>query len=235
MRAHWALLLSLISILVTPALSSTASSTFPQCALSCPGLQQASTSCAAGGSSSWLSCFCKSPLLSSSKVSDCSSCPDPSDRNLITTWYKQYCTDRSPEGGNLVTKRADGQDQSWWSTHYQWVIMVIVLAVGFSLIAVGGVYLKRRYDAKHIPYMVAAPGPGFSNSAGVLAPAPVADAASAPGPRPPKSAGPVSLASSSRTDIPRGSTPLGSSRRLTKGAQTAAGDVEIRQMSRSRS
>lgn len=121
-----------------------------------------------------------------------------------------------------------------WSTHYRWVVMVIVLAVGFSLLAVVGVYLKRRYDAKHIPYMVANPSPGFSNSAGILPPAPAAGSSSmVPGPRQSRSAGPGSLASSSRTDIPRGSTPSGN-RRLTKGAQTAAGDVEIRQMSRSR-
>lgn len=112
--------------------------------------------------------------------------------------------------------------------------MVIVLAVAFALIAALGVYFKRRYDAKHIPYMVAAPSPGFTNSAGVLAPAPVAGTSPIPGPRPPRSTGPGSLASSSRTDLPRGPTPLGNSRRLTKGAQTPAGDVEIRQMSRSR-
>src|ERR1700730_14121387 len=35
------------------------------------------------------------------------------------------------------------------STHWQWVLMVVILIVGFSLIAVVGIWLKRRYDAKH--------------------------------------------------------------------------------------
>ncbi|KAL6237143.1 hypothetical protein BDW75DRAFT_91747 [Aspergillus navahoensis] len=39
--------------------------------------------------------------------------------------------------------------QSWWDGHYQWVIMVIVLAVGFTVIAIVGVWLKRRHDKKH--------------------------------------------------------------------------------------
>ncbi|KAL3435565.1 hypothetical protein BDV09DRAFT_167305 [Aspergillus tetrazonus] len=39
--------------------------------------------------------------------------------------------------------------KSWWDGHYQWVIMVIVLAVGFTVIAIVGVWLKRRHDKKH--------------------------------------------------------------------------------------
>jgi hypothetical protein len=35
------------------------------------------------------------------------------------------------------------------STHWQWVLMVVILIIGFSLLAVVGIWLKRRYDANH--------------------------------------------------------------------------------------
>ncbi|KAL4988188.1 hypothetical protein BDW68DRAFT_98438 [Aspergillus falconensis] len=50
-------------------------------------------------------------------------------------------------GSSAASHRAG--PQSWWDGHYQWVIMVIVLAVGFTVIAVVGVWLKRRHDRKH--------------------------------------------------------------------------------------
>lgn len=38
---------------------------------------------------------------------------------------------------------------SRWDGHYRWVIMLIVLAIGFTVIGFGGAYLKRRHDAKN--------------------------------------------------------------------------------------
>ncbi|KAJ6028799.1 hypothetical protein N7540_004375 [Penicillium herquei] len=38
--------------------------------------------------------------------------------------------------------------QTWWQSHYRWVIMVIVLVIGFGLIAAVGVWLRRRHDLK---------------------------------------------------------------------------------------
>ncbi|KAK5111525.1 hypothetical protein LTR62_004820 [Meristemomyces frigidus] len=38
--------------------------------------------------------------------------------------------------------------KSWWSAHYNWVIMLIVLFIGLSLLALVVVYLKRRHDRK---------------------------------------------------------------------------------------
>lgn len=34
------------------------------------------------------------------------------------------------------------------TTHYRWVIMIVILVVGFTALTVLGVWLKRRYDAK---------------------------------------------------------------------------------------
>lgn len=107
-----------------------------------------------------------------------------------------------------------------WSTHYQWVIMLIVLIVGFSALAAIGVWLKRRYDAKR-------PGlyhGGTEAASGMMSPAPPAWG---PSPAPNQS-----VASSSRTDItPKTIPTMASQSRLQKPARTLA-DVEIRQVSR---
>lgn len=124
--ARWALpmtlsLLSLLSLFATSiavSLPSAASSTFPQCALSCPALQQASMSCAAGGPDSWLSCLCNAPLLSSLRSSGeaCSSCTATSDQILLSKWYNNYC-EVAHGTRALQAKRDSGtssQNQSWY-------------------------------------------------------------------------------------------------------------------------
>lgn len=112
-----------------------------------------------------------------------------------------------------------------WATHYQWVIMLIVLIVGFSALAAIGVWLKRRYDAKR-PGLYHG-GTEATSSGGVLSasPAPPAPWAAAPAPN-------QSIASSSRTDIASKGVPaMASQSRLQKPARSLA-DVEIRQVSR---
>ncbi|KAL4884454.1 hypothetical protein BJY04DRAFT_8824 [Aspergillus karnatakaensis] len=47
------------------------------------------------------------------------------------------------------TARPADPHYSWWDSHYKWVIMVIVLAVAFTAIAILGIWLKRRHDAKY--------------------------------------------------------------------------------------
>ncbi|KAE8552739.1 hypothetical protein EYB25_004118 [Talaromyces marneffei] len=37
---------------------------------------------------------------------------------------------------------------NWFSTHWRWVVMIIVLAVGFSVLAAVAVWLKKRFDAR---------------------------------------------------------------------------------------
>ncbi|KAJ5989619.1 Integral membrane protein [Penicillium waksmanii] len=246
-----------------------ASSTFPQCGIDCSILTSAQDSCVAGTESTWTSCFCESSLLTSLKTSGalCSNC-DSSDQTTLSNWYNSYCK----SGGSTNTKDTTStsttatattgtststatavssgsknatteENKSWWSTHYQWVVMLIVLVIGFSALAVLGVWLKRRYEARHpglyAPNAASSSGalpvkPGSGNDSGVLSPPPPGwgsqppvSQAQGPGVVPVQSG---SLASSSRTDIaPKGVVPPS---RLQKGAPTAAADVEIRQLQR---
>ncbi|KAH9842148.1 integral membrane protein [Teratosphaeria destructans] len=58
----------------------------------------------------------------------------------------------SSDGGKswygFVTLAHEFEPRRTWSTHYRWVIMLIVLAIGLSSMAVLAVYIKRRYDRK---------------------------------------------------------------------------------------
>lgn len=77
--------------------------------------------------------------------------------------------------------------------------MVIVLIVGFSIIAAVGVYLKRRYDAKR-PGLYHGESEAPNRGSGVFSPAP-APAWASPAPA-------QSMASSSRTDMTPKAVPV---------------------------
>ncbi|KAJ5171209.1 uncharacterized protein N7500_003992 [Penicillium coprophilum] len=129
-------------------------------------------------------------------------------------------------GNTNKTPAATEEKESWWSSHYRWIIMLIVLVVGFTLIAVLGVWLKRRHEARR-PHLY---GGGSSGMLSVP-PAP-RDAAwgSGPAPLPVGGLAADSLASSSRSTMAKTSTPVpGARTRLTKIEQDS-GDVEIRQV-----
>ncbi|KAJ5675397.1 hypothetical protein N7462_008294 [Penicillium macrosclerotiorum] len=269
-RGHgFALLFLALSALITTGaagdiLPSAASSTFPSCGLTCTALTNAQSSCVTGAQSTWVSCFCQSSYLTTLKTSGsvCSDCSS-SDQSLLSTWYNNYCNSDGQTSGTSTTTTASAsttsatagttagastsktttsdENKSWWSTHYQWVIMLIVLAVGFSALAAGGVWLKRRYDAKrpglyHGGSANASSSGVFQRNSGVLSPPPGPWGPSpAPGQSQSRTLAPESVASSSRTEVgPRGGPNLpapGSRTRLQKGPQSAA-DVEIRQISR---
>ncbi|CAI7651189.1 unnamed protein product [Penicillium glandicola] len=234
-----------ISALADSILPTSSSSTFPECGLTCTTLTSAQTSCESGDASSWTSCFCQSALLTTLKTSGsiCSSC-STTDQTTLVTWYNSYCnsatatsstatstatassTAAASTSGVSSSSTSSTENKSWFSTHYRWVIMLIVLVIGFSAIAVVGVWLKRRHDAKR-------PNLYHGSSSGVLGtdspPAP-RDAAWGPAPVPVQSRelGPGSLASSSRSTVAKASTPVpGTRTRLTKIEQ-GSGDVEVR-------
>ncbi|KAE8151637.1 hypothetical protein BDV25DRAFT_89496 [Aspergillus avenaceus] len=247
----------------TTLIPSAASDSFPQCGLSCSQLKQAQTGCVppnapSNDRSTYVSCFCQSSIISqlhdSSDGTCTDTCTDAADRTTLKTWYNNFCSSganqkdstntQSDSAAATATSSAKAQvtypaPKSWWSTHYQWVIMVIVLVVGFSALAVLGVWLKRRHDAKY-PNLYHAAGSGSTDSGllfgraqnGSPAPKQPGQFMPAPGPvNPADYANANSVASSSRTDVeaPRTRTPS----RLQKTPQPAnEGDIEIREVPR---
>lgn len=89
----------------TSLIPTSASSSFPQCGLSCSVLTSAQDSCTASADqSTWFSCFCQSALLTTLKTSGsiCSNC-DASDQALVSTWYNNYCSSGGTDTGASTT------------------------------------------------------------------------------------------------------------------------------------
>ncbi|KAL8721004.1 MAG: hypothetical protein Q9181_007801 [Wetmoreana brouardii] len=102
----------------------------------------------------------------------CATC-STADNAAIQSWYKGACnggggagaangqttptsastqrptstTNAASKASTTATAKGDSTknvaQKDWMSTHYRWVIMLIILVLGLSGLAVGGVYLKR--------------------------------------------------------------------------------------------
>ncbi|PGG99848.1 hypothetical protein AJ79_08400 [Helicocarpus griseus UAMH5409] len=124
----------------------------------------------------YVSCFCQSSLiqtLHSSPNGVCDAC-QPADRSLLQKWYAGICSPGSPETKTktmIVTPTASDSKTnptagsnsagtgtpprvtyeappSWISTHWRWVLMVVILFIGFTALTILLVYLKRRHRRK---------------------------------------------------------------------------------------
>ncbi|KAE8356670.1 hypothetical protein BDV28DRAFT_83249 [Aspergillus coremiiformis] len=240
----------------TSLLPSAASGSFPSCALSCPILQQAQSACIPpsappNGRPTYVSCFCQSALITQLHNTPDGTCTDTctsaADRSILKTWYNDFCSSggdnkgASPSDAAAATSTAKSQNtypppKSWWSSHFQWVIMIIILIVGFSALTVLGVWLKRRHDAKY-PNLYHA---GRGSNSGLLfnrgqnaSPGPKQPGQFMPAPSPVSHSDYTntdSLASSSRTEV---AAPRRTTSRLQKTPQPAEeDDVEIREVPR---
>ncbi|KAJ5104196.1 Integral membrane protein [Penicillium argentinense] len=256
-----ALLLCCTVFAAEKPIPTSASSSFPECGIECNVLNSAQDSCTAGAESTWTSCFCQSSLLTSLKTSGklCSNCGSD-DQATLSSWYNSYCKsggssdssnkDSDSSGKSTATTTSTStatavasssknastdEEKSWWSTHYQWVVMLIVLVVGFTILTILGVWFKRRYEAKR-PGLYG--GPNGASSSGALGPLQPGSGVLSPPPaswvqQPAGHPGAIasSLASSSRTDVAPKGVPPPSRGRLQKPSQSAA-DVEIRPLPR---
>ncbi|KLJ10103.1 hypothetical protein EMPG_09915 [Blastomyces silverae] len=120
------------------------------------------------------SCFCQSSLLQplhSSPNGVCDAVCPPPELNTLQQWYAGLCASGNPEATQTTTTLATptttmssnaGSDPgaetspkvhydappSWFSTHWRWVVMIIVLAIGFTALTFLLIYLKRRHKRK---------------------------------------------------------------------------------------
>ncbi|KIW03316.1 uncharacterized protein PV09_05527 [Verruconis gallopava] len=122
-------------------------------------------------------CFCNSNYLVNYKAGGVSptcddACSSESDRKEIQQWYVKLCSSGAvvtPQGNQVnalatqtttssgATATADSSTssnsgtqgpKSWISTHYQWIILVIVLLLASIAAVFGGIWLKRRQARK---------------------------------------------------------------------------------------
>ncbi|KAI4110831.1 MAG: hypothetical protein LQ339_001107 [Xanthoria mediterranea] len=118
----------------------------------------------------------------------CATCSS-SDNAAIQSWFKGACNNggqttsapnsqttpattpsssrgATPNPTNQATNVSNRPGQTpndaqkgWISTHWRWVVMLIILVLGLGGIAVGGVYLKRYIHRRRDAQEIAAAGP----------------------------------------------------------------------------
>jgi len=152
----------------------------PSCISTCTTLEAAETGCVppsapVSSTAIYESCFCQSALLTSLATSAANICPgicSDADYATIYSWYKGFCnvagaatpntppTTTNPAGAAATSDGSSStQNPSWISTHYNWVIMLIVLVVGLILVAVLGSWLHRRHRRRREEAENAGPRP----------------------------------------------------------------------------
>lgn len=125
---------SLVSLVYAQNHASTllpaASGSFPSCAVDCSRLHQAETNCVASTGSETtnhkdaVSCFCASGLLSQlhhSPNGTCDdTCADTSDRQLLQTWFANYCSsgdENVRRNTNAASEGSLDSNPSTFTTH----------------------------------------------------------------------------------------------------------------------
>ncbi|PGH05280.1 hypothetical protein GX51_03001 [Blastomyces parvus] len=166
------------SVVCQSLIPTTGSATFPECAVGCPLLQEAQANCIppaapATNQAIYNSCFCQSSLiqaLHSSPNGVCDAVCPPAELSKLQQWYAGFCATGNPGGTQTTTTSTTstttssdsgsgpetdsagkvhyGPPPSWFSTHWRWVVMIIVLAVGFTALTFLLIYLKRRHKRK---------------------------------------------------------------------------------------
>lgn len=124
------------------------------------------------------SCFCGDPRLASfisqgaagvSSVCTAVSCTAQADLEKIQSWYAGFCNaqaaDPTKTGGGAApsgtgssgagsssspgtTTPNSSADQTWFQSHWKWVVMIIVVLLAMIIIWVGAVFLRRRIIRK---------------------------------------------------------------------------------------
>ncbi|KJY02098.1 hypothetical protein TI39_contig259g00005 [Zymoseptoria brevis] len=54
----------------------------------------------------------------------------------------------SPPQNSSGSNDDEKSDKTWWAGHYQWIIMILVLIIAFTLFTWGLIFLKKRLDRK---------------------------------------------------------------------------------------
>ncbi|KAM3077576.1 hypothetical protein ACMFMG_006912 [Clarireedia jacksonii] len=145
-------------------------SSLPSCASQCGPLSDVQGKCVLGASSSYNSCFCSdsrlTPFLQGtsgvSSVCGAASCTSSTDLQTIESWYEGYCNEKtaattttSSSGSSTATSSSNsssssssGSPPTWFSTHWKWVVMLIVLVVGITGSWLTAAFFRRRYLRK---------------------------------------------------------------------------------------
>ncbi|KAG5975232.1 hypothetical protein E4U58_001636 [Claviceps cyperi] len=146
----------------------------PACAAQCQPLWDANGGCVPpaipkADSKLYGECFCangKVAAFSTAASGVCdNACPgDAKGMSSIAGWFSKFCsvtavttpktTSSAPgagatgNSGSMYNGGSTGGGGDWLSTHWQWVIMLVILVVGIAGIWIGACIWRRRYLRK---------------------------------------------------------------------------------------
>jgi len=165
--------------------------TLPTCALLCGPLFDAQGACSPPVDTS---CFCKYPSLQPFYAGDTGVCQTSqsgvctgSDLSTVQTWFLGLCGSSASSVASLTaapTVTATGTNgqisatatsapsgssgsgnQTWLSTHWQYVVMIVVIVIGIIVIWVGAcLWRRRRLRKKDMQYELRPPGVPWAES-----------------------------------------------------------------------
>ncbi|KAF1981872.1 hypothetical protein K402DRAFT_425045 [Aulographum hederae CBS 113979] len=145
----------------------------PACALACESLTSAQGSCQSQSQAQ--QCFCSAQTLQPLKQGQYSGlCPTCQDGDMVRVvgWYGNLCSSSGagtsttmvtvtspPEQSQTASSTSSSSSSptaqtnqnvgsSWVDSHYQWIIMLVVLLVGFIALAFTLLWLKKRQRRK---------------------------------------------------------------------------------------
>ncbi|KAI6361574.1 hypothetical protein MCOR25_006479 [Pyricularia grisea] len=141
-------------------------STLPACAGQCGALFDANGACAPSGvtsaPSAIASCFCSNSKVTPFSTGTAGVCDNactatPGDFGSIRNWFTSFCANpatvtslgqigSSSSTSTAIPAQTDNGD--WLSSHWQWVVFIVVVVVGISCIWIGACVWRRRYLRK---------------------------------------------------------------------------------------
>ncbi|CAN8099846.1 unnamed protein product [Discula destructiva] len=152
-------------------------STLPSCAASCGPLYDVNGKCvppatAAASVQVYEQCFCADSRLAAFSSTTAGPCDaacaaTPDGFGSITSWYQSMCSSvQALVDAGTTTVNADGSTTTilgssssgssksqgggggWLSTHWQWVVFIVIMVVGIAGIWIGAAIWRRHYLRK---------------------------------------------------------------------------------------
>ncbi|KAK3941119.1 hypothetical protein QBC46DRAFT_110314 [Diplogelasinospora grovesii] len=143
----------------------------PACVSSCGVLFDVNGACVppaqpTAAASVYDSCFCNDARLAPFKTGTAGVCDNactatPTDLGSIQAWYTSLCANIAQVGGDGATTTTSssggatagassngGGGGTWLSTHYQWVIFLVIMVVAIAGIWTGACIWRKKYLRK---------------------------------------------------------------------------------------
>ncbi|MCJ1463931.1 hypothetical protein MMC07_002540 [Pseudocyphellaria aurata] len=98
---------------------------------------------------SWFAGFCTPAAGAQPTTLSTSTSSIPTPTTSVPTAAPPGPTPPSTAGSSTISDKAPPDNRDWIHSHWRWVLMLIILFLGFGILAWAGWYLHRRYHRRH--------------------------------------------------------------------------------------